>query len=111
MPELQIRDLVQGDLPALPPLLEALGYPAPVLHWPTPVGRITGIAVLPASRGTGVGARLVSAAEEHFTVLGLERFEVTSRPTHRPAYALYRRLGYGDQGVRFAKPLLRLAPR
>jgi ribosomal protein S18 acetylase RimI-like enzyme len=150
MSELQIRDLVPGDIPALLPLLEALGYPAapaavaerlvalrahdpsarvlvavaggrvtgfatlhatPVLHRPTAVGRITGIAVLPESRGTGVGARLVSAAEAHFTALGLERIEVTSGPTHRPAYAFYRRLGYEDQGVRFAKRLLRPGPR
>lgn len=77
----------------------------PVLHRATGVGRVTGLAVLPEAQGSGVGRRLMEAAEAHFEALGLCRVEVTSGPTHLPAHEFYRRLGYADQGVRFAKPL------
>ena len=77
----------------------------PVLHRATGVGRVTGLAVLPEAQGRGVGRRLMEAAEAHFEALGLCRVEVTSGPTHLPAHEFYRRLGYADQGVRFAKPL------
>jgi len=77
----------------------------PVLHRPTAVGRITGIAVLPSLKGSGVGRALVRAAEAYFKQLGLARLEVTSGPTHAAAYDFYRHLGYDEQGVRFAKPL------
>lgn len=82
----------------------------PMLHRPTSVGRITVLVVAPDVQGTGVGRRLVEAAEWHFEALGLERVEVTSGVTHRPAYDFYRRLGYQDHGVRFAKPLPRESP-
>jgi GNAT superfamily N-acetyltransferase len=78
----------------------------PMIHRPTSVGRITALVVAPDSQQTGVGGRLVEAAERHFAALGLERVEVTSGVSHRPAYAFYRHLGYEDHGVRFAKPLL-----
>jgi len=77
----------------------------PSLHRPTAVGRITAIAVLPSLQGGGVGRALLDAAERYFRELGLTRIEVTSGPTHADAYPFYRRLGYVDQGVRFAKSL------
>ena len=77
----------------------------PVLHRPTPVGRITGLAVRPEARGAGAGRMLVEAAEAHCTALGWARLEVTSGPIHAAAYGFYRHLGYRDHGVRFAKPL------
>jgi PhnO protein len=80
-------------------------HSTPVLHRATPVGRITGIAVRPSARGAGVGRELVRAAESHFREQGFQRIEVTSGPMHEDAYPFYRRLGYTDQGVRFAKPL------
>ncbi len=82
-------------------------HTTPVLHRPTGVGRITGIAVRPSVKGTGVGRALVRAAEAHFLEDGLGRLEVTSGPMHVPAHDFYRRLGYADQGVRFAKTLER----
>jgi ribosomal protein S18 acetylase RimI-like enzyme len=84
----------------------AVLHSTPVLHRATAVGRITGIAVRPAVQGRGVGRELVSAAETHFRAQGLERIEVTSGPMHAEAYPFYRRLGYVDQGVRFAKSLI-----
>lgn len=77
----------------------------PVLHRPTPVGRVTALAVLPAAQGTGVGRALLEASERHFSVLGLERVEITSGLSHRPAYDFYRHLGYEDHGLRFAKAI------
>jgi ribosomal protein S18 acetylase RimI-like enzyme len=90
---------------------EVVGFAAlhvtPVLHRDTAVGRITAIAVRPSLKGTGVGRALVDAAEAHFQRIGIGRLEVTSGPTHAPAHDFYRRLGYADQGVRFAKTLER----
>lgn len=88
---------------------EVLGFATlhctPTLHRPSAVGRITGLAVTDHGRGNGVGRQLVEAAEAHFAGLGVTRIEVTSGPTHEPAYGFYRHLGYLDQGLRFAKPL------
>lgn len=93
---------------------ELLGFATlhctPTLHRPTAVGRITGIAVTGDGRGNGVGRQLVEAAETHFAALGVTRIEVTSGPTHEPAYGFYRHLGYLDQGLRFAKPLPKAPP-
>jgi ribosomal protein S18 acetylase RimI-like enzyme len=77
----------------------------PVLHRSTGVGRITALAVLPSSQRVGVGRRLLETSEQHFAALGLERIEVTSGRSHERAYAFYRRLGYEDHGVRFAKEM------
>ena len=77
----------------------------PVLHRPTSVGRITGLAVLPEARGTGAGRALVRAAETYCREAGLTRIEVTSGVSHAAAYQFYSPLGYDNQGVRFAKAL------
>jgi ribosomal protein S18 acetylase RimI-like enzyme len=80
-------------------------HATPVLHRPTAVGRITGIAVADEARGRGVGRLLVAAAERFFAEQGIGRLEITSGPTHQAAHDFYRHLGYEDMGVRFAKPL------
>jgi len=77
----------------------------PTLHRPTLVGRITGLAVVRESRGTGAGRLLVEAAERYFSEMALTRVEVTSGPLHKPAHSFYLHLGYEDQGVRFAKSI------
>lgn len=77
----------------------------PVLHRPTPVARVTALAVLPEAQGTGAGRALMDAAEAAFRARGYQRIEVTSGPTHLPAHEFYRRLGYEDMGIRFAKTL------
>jgi GNAT superfamily N-acetyltransferase len=77
----------------------------PVLHRPTSVGRITGLAVLPDARGTGAGRALVEAAEARCREAGLSRIEVTSGLAHAAAYQFYSHLGYDNHGVRFAKTL------
>lgn len=80
-------------------------HETPVPHRPTAVGRITAIAVLPDTRGTGAGRALVEAAEAHFVAKGIARLEVTSGDNHAAAHPFYRHLGYTDQGIRFAKAL------
>ena len=80
-------------------------HETPVPHRPTAVGRITAIAVLPGTRGTGAGRALVEAAEAHFVAKGIARLEVTSGENHAAAHPFYRHLGYTDQGIRFAKGL------
>jgi ribosomal protein S18 acetylase RimI-like enzyme len=80
-------------------------HETPVPHRPTPVARITALAVLPDTRGSGAGRALVEAAEAHFRSRGLARLEVTSGDNHASAHPFYRHLGYTDQGIRFAKEL------
>jgi ribosomal protein S18 acetylase RimI-like enzyme len=83
----------------------AVLHVTPALHRSTGVGRVTALAVLPSAQRAGVGGRLLEACERHFTALGLERIEITSGPLHEQAYGFYRRHGYQDQGVRFAKAI------
>jgi len=78
----------------------------PVPHRPSAVGRITAIAVLPGVRGNGAGRALVEEAEAYFRAKGITRLEVTSGENHKAAHPFYRHLGYADQGIRFAKPLI-----
>jgi ribosomal protein S18 acetylase RimI-like enzyme len=80
-------------------------HETPVPHRPTAVGRITAIAVLPGTRGSGAGRALVEAAERHFVTRGIARLEVTSGDNHAAAHDFYRHLGYTDQGIRFAKAI------
>lgn len=78
---------------------------SPMPHRPTSVGRITGLAVIEAARGSGAGRALVEEAERHFAARGLTRLEVTSGAHHAAAHSFYEYLGYVNQGIRFAKPL------
>ena len=80
-------------------------HATPVLHRPTPVARVTALVVSSALQGTGAGRALMAAAEGHFSEAGYGRVEVTSGPSHAPAHAFYRHLGYQDQGIRFAREL------
>jgi len=83
----------------------AVLHVTPVLHRNTGVGRVTALAVIPSAQRSGVGKHLIEASERHFAALGIERIEVTSGPLHEQAHSFYRRLGYEDQGVRFAKAM------
>lgn len=59
------------------------------------VGVLGRLAVLPDDRGTGLGAALVRAIEEHALGLGLGTVELHAQ-TH--ALGFYRRLGYAEYG-------------
>jgi GNAT superfamily N-acetyltransferase len=80
----------------------------PVLHRPTPVGRLTALVVTARERGKGVGRLLVNAAEQFFATRGCELVEVTSNLRLTDAHSFYRRLGYEATSVRFKKSLSEL---
>ena len=77
----------------------------PVLHRPTPVGRVTALVVTESARGRGVGRALVSAAERMLRERGCELIEVTSNQRRTDAHAFYERLGYEVTSLRFKKTL------
>jgi predicted N-acetyltransferase YhbS len=77
----------------------------PVLHRPTPVGRLTALVVTVRERGKGVGRLLVNAAEQFFAARGCELVEVTSNLRLADAHSFYRRLGYEATSLRFKKSL------
>lgn len=88
---------------------EVLGFVSlhvtPVLHRPTPVGRMTALVVNEQARGKGIGRALVAAAEQHLADAGCALIEVTSRHDHTGAHAFYQRLGYAITSHRFGKAL------
>lgn len=77
----------------------------PVLHRPTPVGRMTALVVARRARGGGVGRALVAAAERRVAEAGCGLMEVTSNAKRAGAHAFYRRLGYEMTSHRFYRPL------
>jgi predicted N-acetyltransferase YhbS len=77
----------------------------PVLHRPTPVGRITALVVTERARGQGVGQALVAAAESMVVGRGCGLIEVTSNQQRIEAHAFYERLGYERTSHRFKKAL------
>lgn len=80
----------------------------PVLHRPTPVGRLTALVVAEPMRGAGVGRALVTEAERMLAARGCGLVEVTSNQQLTDAHAFYQRLGYAVTSVRLFKAL---APR
>ena len=78
----------------------------PVLHRPTPVGRLTMLVVAERARGQGVGRALVEAGERILATRGCALVEVTSNRRRTQAHAFYERLGYEATSVRFKKSLL-----
>jgi len=77
----------------------------PVLHRPTPVGRLTMLVVTQRARGQGVGRALVAAAEQRLAQRGCVLVEVTSHRRLKRAHGFYERLGYEATSVRFGKTL------
>lgn len=81
-----------------------------VLHRPQPLGRVTALVVDEAERGTGVGRRLVEAAEALFTQAGCGMLEITSNIALVKAHAFYERIGYERTSWRLAKQLTAALP-
>ena len=83
--------------------------------------RLHSIVVAPGARGTGLGTRLLGAAERAARAAGCEALALEVRTSNRRAIALYERRGYVrigriaryyDDGVdawRYAKPLVSAA--
>jgi ribosomal protein S18 acetylase RimI-like enzyme len=76
-----------------------------VLHRPRRVGRITSLAVDRAARGQGHGRALVRAAEDALQRAGCGMVEVTSHARRTAAHEFYRRMGYEQTSLRFARDL------
>ncbi len=77
----------------------------PVLHRPTPVGRLTALVVTERERGRGVGRALVETAERMVNQRGCSLLEVTSNLRLQEAHHFYRHLGYEETSLRFKKEL------
>ena len=81
---------------------------SPFFERPGSWARIVALVVSEHSRGAGVGARLVAAAESFAVGRGCLRMEVTSADRRREAHAFYRSRGYVDQqgaSTRFLREL------
>jgi len=61
------------------------------------VGRL-GMGVLKEYRGQGIGKRLVQATIEQAKALGLEKIELSVYASNEAAIALYRKLGFREEG-------------
>lgn len=61
---------------------------------------VLGMALLPRARGQGLGYRLASATIERAWDMGLERIELVAFMSNARAIALYRKLGFVEEGVK-----------
>ncbi len=77
----------------------------PVIHRDAEVGRVTALVVASRARRLGIGALLMAEAETIVRGAEATRIEVTSGRDRPGAHAFYGRLGYVDEGIRFAKTL------
>ncbi len=81
--------------------LEKLEYRP--LKW----GSLTGIFVVPAARGSGVGRLLILSAERYLAGKGRNRVSLTVFAPNERAHRLYRSLGYQDGYFRLVKKVRR----
>lgn len=77
----------------------------PVLHRPTPVGRVMILVIADGYRGQGLGRALMTTAEEYLAGAGCGLIEVTSNRVLVKAHAFYTKLGYELSSYRFRKEM------
>lgn len=78
----------------------------PVLHRPTPVGRVTMLVVTESARREGIGEKLIAEAEARTAVRGCGLIEVTSNIELGGAHSFYQRIGFQRTSYRFVKTLM-----
>lgn len=78
---------------------------APTLHRRGDSGRVAALAVLPSHQGTGIGRRLLAAAEALLRDAGCAHLELTSGSHRTGAHRFYQRQGWVGDGIRFRKPI------
>ncbi|MGH3310549.1 MAG: ribosomal protein S18-alanine N-acetyltransferase [Streptomyces sp.] len=91
-----VAEQADPALPTAAPALLGYGGLAAVAR----TGDIQTIGVLPAHRGTGLGARLLSALLEAAAEFGCREVLLEVRVDNAPAQQLYRRFGFAPIGVR-----------
>lgn len=60
---------------------------------------VLGMGLLPDFRGKGLGSRLLEAVVEHSRRSSLEKLELQVWATNNPAIALYKKYGFGEEGL------------
>lgn len=60
---------------------------------------VLGMGLIAPYRGLGLGTRLLGATLEAAGLAGLQRAELVVRADNAPAIALYRRFGFGREGI------------
>ena len=63
-------------------------------------GGVLGMGILAEHRGRGIGEALMRSALEQARTRGLTRIELTVRADNERAIALYRKIGFLDEGVK-----------
>lgn len=76
-----------------------------LLHSAQPVAYVSALVVLDAARGSGIGQRLVAAAEDFARRAGCHRIVVTSAEHRAGAHQFYLHLGWEYTGRRFGRLL------
>jgi ribosomal protein S18 acetylase RimI-like enzyme len=79
----------------------------PLLHRDHKLCRVLALCVSADFTRQGVGTRLMCAAESVARRAGCHRMELTTAPERAGAHAFYRRLGYTEASLRFAKIVTR----
>jgi GNAT superfamily N-acetyltransferase len=74
-----------------------------VLHKAQAIGRVTALVVDTPLQGTGIGRRLMAAAEAIVTEGGCGSMEITSHVDRLEAHAFYKGIGYAYTSVRLNK--------
>ena len=77
----------------------------PVLNADKPAAYLTALVVDDSTQGSGIGTRLLAAAESIAAARGCGRLTVSSAHHRADAHAFYLHRGYRSTGVRFAKDL------
>jgi len=78
---------------------ELRGYVLLLFHTGTSLARMYSLAVDPASRGHGIAAKLIKAAEHAALARGRVYMRLEVRPDNAAAIALYQKLNYRQFGV------------